>query len=87
MTGAINFKCKIAYNTLAEARAAGYTETGEMSLQTGYIKQGTDYNAAPVYIAGKGAQAGKLFYLRHNAQSTRYCKRVYLEKRSAEKWQ
>lgn len=85
MTGAINFKCKIAYNTLAEAIAAGYSETWEFSLQVGYIKRGTDYTASPVYIAGKGKQAGKLFYLRHNAQSTRYCKRVYLEKRSAEK--
>ena len=83
MTGALNFKCKRAFNTLSEAIAAGYRESGEFSLQVGYIKRGTDYTAAPVYIAGKGKQAGKLFYLRHNSLSTRYCKRVYLEKRGA----
>lgn len=83
MTGAINFKCKIAYNTLAEARAAGYRETRETALQVGYIKKNTDYEQAPVYIAGKGRQAGKLFYLMPAQNSTRYCMRVYLEKRGA----
>lgn len=80
MTGVINFKCKTAFDTLAEARAAGYSETGEKMLQVGYIIRGTDYNSAPVYIAGKGKQAGKLFYLHHNPLSTRYCIRVYLGK-------
>lgn len=80
MTGAFNFKCKTAYDTLAEARAAGYSETGETSLQVGYIRRGADVENAPVYIAGRGAQAGKLFYFANNPKSTRYCIRVYLGK-------
>ena len=79
-----NFHCKTAFNTLAEARAAGYRETGEISLQVGYIKRGTDYNAAPVYIAGKGKQSGKMFYLRYNPLSTRFCERVYIGKEARE---
>ena len=84
MTGAFNFKCKTAYDTLAEARAAGYQETGEKMLQVGYVRKNTNYELSPVYIAGKGAQAGRLFYLRNNSLSTRYCIRVYLGKEARE---
>lgn len=87
MTGAFNFKCKIAYNTLAEAREAGYRETRETALQVGYIKKNTDYEQSPVYIAGKGKQAGKLFYLRHNPLSTMYCERVYIARWKQKQWQ
>ena len=78
MTGAFNFKCKTAFDTLSEARSAGYHETGEKMLQIGYIRKGVDVEQSPVYIAGKGARAGRLFYLRHNPLSTRYCIRVYI---------
>ena len=74
MTGAFNFKCKIAYNTLAEARAAGYSETRETALQVGYIKKNTDYEQSPVYIAGKGKQNREnicIFYLLNDREGKR----------------
>ena len=80
MTGAFNFKCKIAFLHLWEAYAAGYKETGEEAFQSGYVSANTDYCETPVYIAGKGKQAGKLFYVANNPKSTRYCIRVYLGK-------
>ena len=74
------YKFKTAFSHLWEAYAAGYKETGEESLQAGYISVNTDYYETPVYIAGKGKQSGKLFYVANNPKSTRYCIRVYLGK-------
>lgn len=86
MTGTLNFKCKIAFNSIEEARRAGYAESGKCSYQSGYISRRAELRTKDdnkVYIAGKGAQAGKLFYLMPAQNSTRYCMRVYLEKRGA----
>ena len=81
MTGVINFKCKTAFDSIEEARLAGYAESGKCSYQSGYISRRAELRTKDdnkVYIAGKGAQAGKLFYLRHNTLSTMYCERVYI---------
>ena len=79
----INFNCKVAYNTIEEARRAGYTESGECSYQNGYISRREELRLKDnnrVYVAGKGKQCGKLFYLYPCYNSTRYCMRVYLKR-------
>ena len=79
----ITFNCKTAFMSIQEARRAGYTESGECSYQSGYISRREEGRRAEdnrVYVAGKGKQAGKLFYLMPAYNSTRYCLRVYLEK-------
>lgn len=81
----LNFNCKIAFNTFADAVKAGYIKSGEIMLQVGYISRVKfNENTAPVYRAGKGKRAGQLFYLAPNSVSTRFCKRVYLKKAGAE---
>ena len=66
--------------TLAAARAEGYTETGELSRQSGYISRRADIEQSAVYIAGKGSRAGQFYYLAPCRESTRFSWRVYLGK-------
>ena len=81
-----NFHCKTAFDSILEARRAGYVESGECSYQNGYISRKAERRTVTdnrVYIAGKGKQSGKLFYLMPAYNSTRYCMRVYLTKAEA----
>lgn len=64
--------------TLAEAREYGFSETGEKSLEAGYVSRRGNIENSIVYIAGKGRRAGQFYYLAPNYETTRYCWRVYI---------
>lgn len=66
--------------TLAEARQYGYSETGEKTVQTGYISRRGDIEKSLVYIAGKGKRSGQFYYLAPNYDSTLCSWRVYIAK-------
>lgn len=68
------------YCTLADAREMGYTESGEIRRQAGYVSRRGDIEKSIVYIAGRGKKQGQFYYLAPCFDSTRYCLRVYLAK-------
>ena len=66
--------------TLAEARKYGYTESGELTRQAGYVSRKGNPEQSIVYIAGKGKRQGQFYYLAPCYDTTRYCLRVWLKK-------
>jgi len=64
--------------TLAEARRYGYSETGEVTSEAGYVTRKGNRENSVVYIAGKGKRQGQFYYLAPRFDTTRYCNRVYI---------
>lgn len=68
---------------LRDAREMGFTETGEMTREVGYVSRRGNPDFSIVYIAGKGKRAGQFYYLAPCYDTTRYCWRVYIARREA----
>lgn len=69
--------------TLKDMIAKGYSATGDMRKQNGYIsrKRSTEeFMNQPVYLVERGRMTGNMFILMPSQSSTRFCWRVYLEK-------
>jgi len=65
------------FQNVHAAFAAGYTVTGDMALQRGYVSRKKDPLDGPVYAAG-GSRKGQLFFLVPNRKSSQFCYRQYL---------
>ena len=70
--------------TYEDFREQGYVY-GDIVWQRGYVSRKlTTYACTPVYAVTKGKRKGQLFILIPSYISTRYCRRIYLVRCTAD---